>query len=620
MPLGTALFYLSKLIQSIPIMKTITKYLPILFLLIVINGYAQKADLIVFNAKIHTLDSNNTITEAIAVSNGKIINTGSSNDLLKLKTKTTTVIDAKGATIIPGLFDSHMHIIRGGRFYNTELRWDGVRSLKRALAMLREQAQRTPQGQWVRVVGGWNAYQFEEKRLPTLDEINEATGNVPTFILHLYGHAYLNKAGIAALKIDATTPNPNAGLIEKDIYGNPTGMLVAEPNAFILYSTLSKLPELTTEEKINSTKQFMCEMNRLGVTAIMDAGGGFQNYPDDYGITGKLCEENALTVRMPYYLFAQKAGNELADYTKWISSVEIGDGCDEPSDGVKKFGKMPKMEYHVQGGGENLVMSAGDFENFDKPRPELSPAMEGQLKAVLSLLIKNRWPFRIHATYNESISRFLNVIEDINKETPLNGLLWFFDHAETVSTENLQRIKALNGGIAIQHRMAYQGEAFIKRYGKQAAANTVPLKKMMEMGIKVGMGTDGTRVASYNPWVGLYWLTTGKTLGGLKYMNEENILDRTTALKLFTQGSAQLINLDSDRGILKKDYLADFTILSDDYFSVPENTILNMEAKLTVVNGKVVYANDEYRSYAAPQPKAIPEWSPVNYFGGYQKN
>lgn len=600
-------------------MKNFTKLLSLLLLLTTLQAFSQKADLIVHNAKIHTLN-NNTVTQAIAVANGKIIKTGSNSDILKLKNKQTTLIDAKGGTIIPGLFDSHMHIIRGGRFFNTELRWDGVRSLKRALAMLKEQAQRTPKGQWVRVVGGWNAYQFEEKRLPTLEEINEATGDVPTFILHLYGHAYLNKAGIAALKIDANTPNPNGGLIEKDIYGNPTGMLVAEPNAFILYSTLSKLPELTTEEKINSTKQFMSEMNRLGVTAIMDAGGGFQNYPDDYGVTGKLCEENGLTIRMPYYLFAQKAGNELADYTKWISSVEIGDGCDVPSDGTKRFGKMPKMEYHVQGGGENLVMSAGDFENFDEPRPELSPTMEGQLKSVLSLLIKNRWPFRIHATYNESISRFLNVIEDINKETPLDGLLWFFDHAETVSVENLQRIKALNGGIAIQHRMAYQGENFIKRYGKTAAANTVPLKKIMDMGIKVGMGTDGTRVASYNPWVGLYWLTTGKTLGGLKYMNEENILDRTTALKLFTQGSAQLIDLDSDRGMLKENYLADFSILSDDYFSVPEDKILNIESKLTVVNGKVVYTNDEYRAYAKPQPKAIPEWSPVNYFGGYQKN
>ncbi|MXO06634.1 amidohydrolase [Flavobacterium sp. HBTb2-11-1] len=588
----------------------------IAFLLIIslpVFGQNKKATLIVHNAIIHTLDNKNTVVEAMAVADGKILKTGKSSEILKLKDKKTTIIDAKGRTIIPGIFDSHMHIIRGGRFYNTELRWDGVRSLKRALAMLKEQAQRTPKGQWVRVVGGWNAYQFEEKRLPTLAEINDATGEVPTFILHLYGHAYLNKAGLEALKIDSNTPNPNAGLIEKDPNGNPTGLLVAEPNAFILYSTLAKLPELTQEEKFNSTKQFMTEMNRLGVTAIMDAGGGFQNFPDDYGVTNGLCKDSDLTVRMPYYLFAQKAGTELNDYTKWMQTVEIGEGCDDDH-------HSDKVEYHVQGAGENLVMSAGDFENFDKPRPELSPAMEGQLKEVLSLLVKNRWPFRIHATYNESITRFLNVIEDINKETPLNGLLWFFDHAETVSTENLKRIKALNGGIAIQHRMAYQGESFIKRYGKKAASNTVPLKKMFELGIKVGMGTDGTRVASYNPWVGLYWLTTGKTLGGLKYMNDENIVDRNTALKLFTYGSAQLINIEKDRGMLASGKLADFAILSDDYFSTSEEKILNIESKLTVVNGKVVYADNDFRTFANEKPKAIPDWSPVNYFGGYQKN
>jgi len=588
----------------------------IAFLLIIslpVFGQNKKATLIVHNAIIHTLDNKNTVVEAMAVADGKILKTGKSSEILKLKDKKTTIIDAKGRTIIPGIFDSHMHIIRGGRFYNTELRWDGVRSLKRALAMLKEQAQRTPKGQWVRVVGGWNAYQFEEKRLPTLAEINDATGEVPTFILHLYGHAYLNKAGLEALKIDSNTPNPNAGLIEKDPNGNPTGLLVAEPNAFILYSTLAKLPELTQEEKFNSTKQFMTEMNRLGVTAIMDAGGGFQNFPDDYGVTNGLCKDSDLTVRMPYYLFAQKAGTELNDYTKWMQTVEIGEGCDDDH-------HSDKVEYHVQGAGENLVMSAGDFENFDKPRPELNPAMEGQLKEVLSLLVKNRWPFRIHATYNESITRFLNVIEDINKETPLNGLLWFFDHAETVSTENLKRIKALNGGIAIQHRMAYQGESFIKRYGKTAASNTVPLKKMFELGIKVGMGTDGTRVASYNPWVGLYWLTTGKTLGGLKYMNDENIIARNTALKLFTYGSAQLINIEKDRGMLAPGKLADFAILSDDYFSTSEEKILNIESKLTVVNGKVVYADNDFRTFANEKPKAIPGWSPVNYFGGYQKN
>lgn len=237
--------------------------------------------------------------------------TGTNEQVLTLKSRQTKVVDAKGNRVIPGLFDSHLHVIRGGRFYNTELRWDAVTSLKRALEMLKEQAQRTPTGQWVRVVGGWNEYQFEEKRLPTIEEINAATGEVPAFILYLYGKAWLNKAGLKKLGIDGDTPNPPAGLIEKDNDGNPTGLLVAEPNAFILYSTLAKLPELTTEQKINSTLQYMTELNRLGVTAVMDAGGGFQNFPDDYAITDSLNRLGKITVRLPYFLFAQKKERSL---------------------------------------------------------------------------------------------------------------------------------------------------------------------------------------------------------------------------------------------------------------------------------------------------------------------
>lgn len=593
------------------ILKNIIFTVLVLFGLSTIAQSKQSPTLIVFNAKVHTLDNANTIAEAIAVQNGKIIKVGKSSSILKLKTKNTKLVDAKGKTIVPGIFDSHMHIIRGGRFYNTELRWDGVRSLKRALTMLKEQAQRTPEGQWVRVVGGWNAYQFEEKRLPTLAEINEATGNVPTFILHLYGHAYLNKAGLTALNINAETPSPKGGLVQKDEMGNPTGLLVAEPNAYLLYATLAKLPELTDEQKTNSTQLFLSEMNRLGVTSIMDAGGGFQNYPDDYGITDLLAKEDKLTIRLPFYLFAQKPGSELIDYTKWISEVEIGEHDDHK--------KLDKLEYYVQGGGENLVASAGDFENFDKPRPDLSPEMEGQLKAVIGTLVKNRWPFRLHATYNESITRFLNVIEEVNGETPLNGLLWFFDHAETISEENLVRIKALGGSIAIQHRMAYQAESFIKRYGKKAAENTPPVKKMLDLGITVGMGSDGTRVSSFNPWIGLYWLTTGKSIGETKHQADKNVLDRTTALKLFTQGSAKLVRLDADRGMIKENYLADFIVLSDDYFSVADRKIQDITANLTVVDGKIVYADGVFQGLAKPLPKAIPEWSPVNFYGGYQK-
>jgi predicted amidohydrolase YtcJ len=479
------------------------------------------------------------------------------------------------------------------------------------MQMLKEQAQRTPEGQWVRVVGGWNPYQFEEKRLPTLEEINEATGNVPTLIVHLYGHAYLNKTGLTKLKIDANTPNPPGGLIQKDEQGNPTGLLVAEPSAFILYSNIAKLPELTDDEKINSTQQFLTENNRFGITAVMDAGGGFQNYPDDYGIIGKLATENKLTVRLPFFLYPQKLGKEINDFTKWISEVEVGNHENDHS---------KKIEYYVQGGGESLVATGADFENFDKARPELSPLMEGQMKAVITTLVKNKWPFRIHATYNETITRFLNVIEEVNKESPLNGLIWFFDHAETITVENLQRVKNLGGGIAIQHRMAFQGESFIKRYGKKAAENTPTIKDMIDMGIPIGMGSDATRVSSYNPWIGLYWLTTGKTIGGTKYQGERNILDRETALKLYTQGSAKLVRLDKDRGMIKEGYLADFAILSDDYFMVADDKILDITSNLTVVNGKIVYADDIFKFVIEPQPRAIPDWSPINYYGGYHKN
>lgn len=589
------------------------------FALMVSSAYAQDAELILTNAKIYTLDEGNPVAEALASSSGRIIKVGSSKEILRLRKKNTLVINAKGKAVIPGIFDSHLHVIRGGRFYNAELRWDGVRSLQQALEMLKEQAQRTPQGQWLRVVGGWNAYQFSEKRLPTLEEINAATGDVPTFILHLYGHAYLNKAGLAALNITGGTPNPPGGLIEKDEMGNPTGLLTAEPNALLLYSTLAKLPELTEVERLNSTKAYIRELNRFGITAVMDAGGGFQNYPEDYGITNKLCQSGELTIRIPYYLFAQKAGSELKDYENWMRTVHIGETCpdERAAARVKKFG-YKKLEYLVQGAGENLVMSAADFENFDQPRPDLSPVMEAQLKAVITTLVRNRWPFRLHATYDESITRFLNVIEDVNLENPLNGLTWFIDHAETVSEKNLLRIKNLGGGVAVQFRMAFQGEAFIKRYGKKAAENTPPVKRMLELGIPVGMGSDGTRVSSYNPFIGLYWLTTGKTVGNIQHMKQENLLDRKTALTLYTTGSASLIKLEVDRGKLKAGYLADFAVLTDDYFTVPDDAILKLESQLTVVNGEVVYAAGELASYGTKPGEIIPEWSPVKYFGGYQ--
>src|SRR5438876_1707924 len=422
------------------------------------------ADLILHNGRITTLDSKCPEATNLAVKNGRILGV---NDAEEYQPgPNTKVIDLKGRRVIPGLNDSHLHVIRGGLNYNMELRWDGVPSLADGLRMLREQAKRTPPGQWVRVVGGWSEFQFAERRMPTLDEINAAAPDTPVFILHLYCRALLNQAALRACGYTRDTPNPPGGEIQRDSKGRPTGMLIARPNAMILYSTLAKGPKLPPEHQVNSTRHFMRELNRLGVTSCIDAGGGFQNYPDDYKVVEDLHRRGEMTVRIAYNLFTQRPKQEVEDFAKWVKMTRPGEGSDF---------------YRMNGAGEMLVFSAADFEDFLEPRPDLVESLEQELTQVVKILAQHRWPFRLHATYDESISRFLDVFEAVNREVPFGGLRWFFDHAETVTERNLERIKALNGGIAIQHRMAYQGEYFIDRYGASAAAQTPPIAKMLQM-------------------------------------------------------------------------------------------------------------------------------------------
>src|SRR5580700_9692848 len=241
---------------------------------------AMSVDTILHNAKI-TTNGIPSFVEAIAITGGKISAVGKDDEILRLRVTGTQVIDAKRRTVIPGLNDSHMHPIRGGLNYNMELRWDGVPSLADALRMLKEQAARTPAPQWVRVVGGWTEFQFAERRMPTLDEINEAAPDTPVFVLHLYDRALLNGAALRAVGYGKSSPEFPAGEVQRDKRGNPTGILVAKPNAFILYSTLANGPKLSHEDQLNSSRLFFRELNRFGITSAVDAGGGFQNYPDD---------------------------------------------------------------------------------------------------------------------------------------------------------------------------------------------------------------------------------------------------------------------------------------------------------------------------------------------------
>jgi len=558
-------------------------------------------DIILHTAKIAT-NGVPAFVEAIAIKDGKIEAVGTNDEILRRGGPATKVIDVGGRTVIPGLNDSHMHPIRGGLNYNMELRWDGVPSLADALRMLKEQAARTPPPQWVRVVGGWTEFQFAERRMPTLEEINAAAPDTPVFVLHLYDRAWLNGAALRAVGYTKDTPDPPGGEIQRDKQGNPTGLLIARPNAMILYAALAKGPKLSYEDQMNATRQFMRELNRFGITSVIDAGGGFQNYPDDYEVINELHRRGELTVRFAYNLFTQKPKEELADFQRWTQMTRPGEGDDF---------------YRMNGGGEMLVFSAADFEDFLEPRPEMPIVMEDELKAVIRNLAENRWPFRLHATYDETISRALTTFEEVNRAVPFDGLPWFFDHCETISDRNIERVKALGGGIAVQDRMAFQGEYFVARYGAKQAQRTPPIRRMLELGVPVGAGTDATRVSSYNPFVSLYWLITGKTVGGMVLYPENNRLDRLEALRLYTVGSSWFSAEEGKKGSLVPGQLADLSVLSADYFSIPEEQIKHLESVLTMVGGRIVFAAGEFKGLGPSPLPVSPDWSPVKTYGGY---
>ena len=587
---------------------------------------ASSSDVVLlYNGKVATLESDMAFVEAIAVnpSTGLVLATGSSKQLLDEygSRASTRTVDVGGRTVIPGLIDSHLHFIREGNNFTMELRWDGVRSLRQALAMVADQARCTPPGQWVRVVGGWCEAQFDEKRLPTLAELDEAGGDCPVFVLHLYDCALVNRAGMALLGYTAATPNPPSGEIVRHADGTPTGVLIARPNAFLLYNTLDKLPKLSDEDKRNSTIAYGRELNRFGLTSCLDPGGGFQAYPKDYSVIQQLDADKALTVRISYSLFPQRPKKELEDFTAWAEIVKPGDGS--------AFLRM-------LGAGEMLAFSAADFEDFKEARPDLGHDMEGDLLPIVRFLVSKRWPFRLHATYGESIERELALFEQVEREQPdgLSSLHWFLDHAETISERDIARIEALGGGIAIQHRMAFQGEYFVQRYGAAEAAHSPPIAAMRRSGVPLGAGTDGTRVATYNPWVSLQWLVTGKTVGGVQLYTpnntdcdtNSNTSTRTQALRLWTEANTWFCNEQGVKGKLAPGMYADLAVLKQDYFTIDEDSIGQLEADMTMVGGKVVYVEPlSYSTYAAlplPAPydptSISPSWSPVRRYGGYQ--
>lgn len=565
---------------------------------------AAPADTVVLNARVATLDAKTPRAQAFAIAGDRFAAVGSDREISRWIGPRTRVIEAAGRCITPGLIDSHAHFIRGGLTYTQELRWDGVLSLADALRMLREQALRTQPPHWVQVVGGFSPYQFREKRLPTLDEINAATGEVPCFVMNLYDRAFLNRAALRVLGWSRDTPNPFGSTLEKDASGNPTGLVVNTTSLGGLVGLFARVPKLSDADQALSTELYMREMNRLGLTSVVDAGGGGQNYPEHYGGIQRLASEGRMTLRIAYNLFAQRPGQEIDDYRLWSQKVSPGQGDDY---------------LRMAGAGEYILWAATDPANFGKSVAQPPAIMESKLAEVATYLAGKGWPIRMHASYDGTAARILDVLEKVNREVPLKNLRWALDHCEGLSPRSMERVAAMGGRIAIQNRMSLDGEVYAQTWGREAAADAPPIGRMRAMGLPVACGTDASRATSHNPWVSLHWLVTGKTLGGTRLNAERNLVSREVALRMWTLEGAALTGEDARKGSIAPGKLADFAVLSDDFFAVDVDDIKDIESVLTVVGGTVVHASGPFAAQAPALVKPMPDWLPVNIYGGYQQ-
>ncbi len=538
-----------------------------LFLAGLISAHAQPADTVLLNGKIVQYGA--APAEALAVRDGKIMAVGTTADIRALAGSNTRAIDLDGSTVIAGLINSHIHAIRAGLTFTTEVHWIGARSLADALGRIRAAAEKAPKGSWLIVAGGWTERQFAEGRRPTQAEIAAAAPGHNVYVQILYSAILLSPGGAEALGIAKDQGLMARLTVEKDNDGKPTGWVSGDNRA--ISDVFNLLPRPTFAQQVAGTRAFFRALNSLGITGVLDPGG--YNMPiEEYRALFQVWRDRALTVRVAYSLCAPRRGHELEDLAAMTEAMPMGFGDDW---------------LRFNGIGENVVWG---MYNNEKP----SEADRERLTRLLQWAAPRGLTATFHWHNESSVHHLLDVLERINRETPVAPLRWSVAHLNDASPDSLRRLKAMGIGWLMQNAFYFRGEAFVGQRGADAARLSPPIASALRLGLQVGGGTDAHRVMNYNPFVSLQWMLDGKTVGGMPMRGPEEMPTREEALRIYTLGSAWFSFDDEKRGSLAPGKLADLAVLTKDYLSVPVEEIGAIASLLTMVGGRVVYATGPY--------------------------
>jgi predicted amidohydrolase YtcJ len=527
--------------------------------------HAQVPDTVFVNGKIITVDDRFSIAQALAIRGGRIAKVGTSAEIDALKGPATRVIDLNGRTVIPGLIDNHAHWVRAAE--HDELRFDGVTSRQRAIEMLAQRVRTTPAGEWIVVLGGWSEEQFtdEPKGFP-LEELDRIAPNNPVVLQAVYNHSYLNSVALVAAKIDAGTPDPQGGKIEKDAAGKPTGLVRGAGGvAFVA----ARVPLQTQETWLANTRKLVAYLNSLGITAWLDAGGrgmGAKHYePYRY-----LADRGELDVRLFWTAIRQPATPAQVD-------AVIGEIRElKPFQGNDYFDNV--------GWGESVF--APVTTQLLRAASNTKPEDLAQMRRLLLALAERGLYVNSHVEMHAAIDAFLDVYESLNKERPIKGLRWSFSHLDQVDEVQLERMKRLGMTAQIHSRPLIQGALMHKVHGDKAW-DMPPFRRIQDSGIHWGLGSDATAVTTSNPFYTLGLAVTGEMIGGTK-VNRQTIT-REEALIAHTRSNAFFLFQEGNLGSLTPGKYADLLVLDRDYLTVPAGEIKDIRPLLAMVGGKVVY-------------------------------
>ena len=527
-------------------------------------AWPQSADTILVDGKILTVDSQFSVREALAIRGGKIAAVGSNAQIKKLQGPKSQVIDLQGRTVIPGLIDNHMHAVRAALTWKTEVNWIGASSLADALARLHDAAQKAKPGSWLAVVTPPSTLDtFKEKRRPTQAELVAAAPNNPVYVQLSYGSAILTPLAFQALNIKSDSDLPARTKLEKDANGNLTGTVNGNMIAFY-----DRLPKPTFEQEVEGTKEFFRELNRLGLTGVVDPGGNNLR-PEDYQAVFKVWRDRQMTIRMAYSASALAPDTEFQDFKNYLTLLPMGLGDDA---------------LHFNGLGEKITWAMQGITG------QATPDQLDKYYEILRWAAQRGLAVTMHWDSDKNVEQLLATWERVNKEFPLANLRWTIAHLNDASPATFQRMKALGVGWTMQDEMYNSGDEVVKRRGADVARRMPPAVTAKNIGIHISLGTDAHRVSTYNPFTVLQWALDGKTASGAPVRGPEEAPTREDALRYYTMGSAW-VSFDEDRrGSLEAGKLADLAVLSQDYMTEPVEEIGQNASLLTMVGGRIVYA------------------------------